>query len=163
MSKTSGNCVWLDDKPEDMYGKLMRLPDEHIKTYLELVTNMPLEKIDSLPNDQMKQKKILAHEVVKDFHGIQKANEAQKHFELTVQNQQIPTEIQEVSLEYKKQSLLDTLSMCSLGSSNSERKRMISQGGVKIDGKKITDINNHITPGSGATIQYGKREWRKVE
>ncbi|MDO8599867.1 MAG: tyrosine--tRNA ligase, partial [bacterium] len=85
MSKSSGNCVWLDDSAEDMFGKLMALPDEHITTYMELVTDIPLERVNEVEKGlkdgkvhPMEAKKELALSVAEGFHGKDKAQEAQE-------------------------------------------------------------------------------------
>lgn len=164
MAKTSGNCVWLDDKPEDMYGKLMGVQDELISTYFELLTDIPLNEIASLdPNKPMENKKRLAHTITTQFHNEELASKAQTHFKSTVQHKELPKNIQEVSINHDSMTLLNILSQSNLNTSNSEVKRVIKQGGVEINGTRITDPNQKIEVKSGTTIKFGKREWRKIK
>src|SRR3989344_7615079 len=80
MSKTTGNCVWLNDSPEDMFGKLMSIPDDLIQSYFELLTNLA-----SLSDNPLAGKKAVAFDIVRQFHGPTAAQTAQKHFETTIQ------------------------------------------------------------------------------
>jgi len=150
MSKTSGNCVWLDDKPEEMYGKLMRLPDEHIKTYTELLTDLPLKFSDS----DLKNKKRLAFDIVKQFNGKNKADAAQAHFESTFQKKQ-PQYSQTIE---NKKTLIATISK--IAGSNSQAKRLIKQNAVDINNKTINDIQHPTKPGD--KIKIGKRGFYEI-
>lgn len=164
MSKTTGNCVWLDDSPQDMYGKIMRLPDEQIKSYWQLVTDLDLDHLDQkIKSDPLATKKDLALDITRQFHGQDEANQAADHFQSTVQDKQTPDEIIEVDLVQKSLTSLATLSSLNLGDSNSERKRLISQGGFEVDGKKITDPAQTIKFKGGEVIKFGKRQFRRIK
>lgn len=157
MSKTSGNCIWLTDTPENMYTKLMGVKDELIATYFELLTDIPMEEIESLdPTKPVENKKKLAFDITRQFHGKEGARKAQTHFESVVQVKAVnPNDVPIII----KATLLDTLKESNLGVSNGEIRRVIEQGGVEIDGVKITNPNATI---SGDMIKFGKNIRRRL-
>ncbi|MCH7951479.1 tyrosine--tRNA ligase [Patescibacteria group bacterium] len=162
MSKTSGNCVWLDGPPEDMYGKLMSVPDEQIIQYMELLTDIPFQEIKSLPEKPLQNKKRVALEVTAQFHGAQNALKAQKHFEKTVQKGELPAKIREFPIEPGTYTSLVTVSAALPDVSRSEIKRVIRQGGVEWRGRRVTDPNQTLTVKGGEVLQFGKRVFRKA-
>lgn len=162
MSKTSGNCVWLDDSPEDMFGKLMRIPDALIKPYLELLTDIPLDEINNLPDRPLENKKRLALTITTQFHGKTRAHEAQKHFETTVQRGQMPQEIKKFVVRKGTHTLLKICQAAGLGVSSSRIKRLIKQGGVEWNGRKLTDPNQKLETKGGEVLKFGKRTFRKT-
>lgn len=144
MSKTSGNCIWLTDTAEDMFGKLMAVRDELMPDYFEFFTDktMPL-------GEPLTVKKQLALEITQQYHGLSKAQAAQKHFETTFQKK---------DPEYKKtikakDNLM--LTVASLVASNSQAKRLIFQGAVDVNNKKINDLNFKLKIGD--KIKVGQR------
>lgn len=161
MSKTTGNCIWLDDTAEDMYGKTMSIADEQVPVYMRMLTNLPLEEIESLGKDPLEEKKRLAFEITQQFHGASGAQQAAKHFEATVQNQEIPDDIPELRVS-DSTSILGILERAGFGKSNGERKRMIAQGGVELDGNKVSGVDQKISLESPVIIRYGKRNYVKV-
>jgi tyrosyl-tRNA synthetase len=163
MSKTSHNCVWLDDMPKDMFGKLMRLPDEHITSYLELLTDISQTEINHLPNDPLANKKRLAFDITRQFHGEAKAKAAQAHFETTIQQGQAPDEIELISLKPGQHTLLKICQQAGVGESNAQIKRTITQGGVELNGKKITNPLEPLNITGGEILKFGKREFRKIK
>lgn len=167
MSKTRGNAVWLDDSADDMFGKLMGLPDDQIVTYLELVTDLPMERVskieEALKRDEMhplEAKKELGRAVVTQFHGEEKAQEAQSNFEKVVQRKEAPDEIPQISLTTPT-SLIDLLMQENLVSSKSEARRLISQKGIKVNGEIIDDPNLQIE--KECTLQVGPRKFLKLK
>lgn len=163
MSKTTGNCVWLTDTPEDMYGKLMRLPDEHITTYLQLVTDIPLEDIRGLPHKPLENKKRLAFDVTRQFHGESKAQVAAKNFELTIQQRQAPINIPTITLTANSgATIIDAFEQAGITQSRGEAKRLIAQPGtVTINDQPITDINYPFSQVKG-TLRVGRR-WFEIK
>jgi tyrosyl-tRNA synthetase len=156
MSKSSGNCIWLDDSAEDMYGKVMSIPDHMMDEYETLLTNLKPTQHESPIN----RKKALAHAIVVRFHGKQAAGQAQDHFEKTIQHKETPDEIPTLHLAAAK-PLADVLVDSNLVTSKSEAKRLIEQGGVEVDGKKITE-NIDLSPKDGTIIKAGKRKYIKI-
>jgi tyrosyl-tRNA synthetase len=160
MSKTSGNCIFLDEKPEDMYSKLMGVHDDLVPTYFELLTDIPVGEIKTLnPDTPIENKKRLAYDITRQFHGDQGAQAGQKYFEEIVRTKSAPTDTPVVKAT-SDMSLLETLKNASLGVSNGDIKRTIEQGGVEIDGVKIVDPSAPVTAG---TLKFGKHAYRKIE
>lgn len=169
MGKTEGNAVFLDESPENMYGIIMSWPDGVISVGFELCTQIPLSEVKQIeknikegganPRD-LKMK--LAWEITKINHGEKKANEAQEHFIKTVQKKEIPEEIESINLKVENINIVDLLIETKLASSKSEARRLIKQGGVKVDGEVIKDDAQNIDLTKEKLIQRGKRNFVKV-
>ena len=169
MSKTKGNGINLADKSEVMYGKAMSYPDELITKCLRLLTDVPMEEIWEINKkiqdgeNPMTFKKLMAFEVVKIIKGAEEADKAQKHFERTVQKKDISdedTEIVTVSgtmsvTEFLRKALKDSKSA-------SHIKRIVEQGGVEVNGKKVASIQIEIEFTPGTVVKFGKRKYFKV-
>jgi len=169
MSKSWGNAIWLDDEPNEMYGKVMSLKDDLIINYFTLATSISLAEIAQIEaklqagENPMVFKKQLAHQLVTELHNHDLADEAQKFFESTVQNKEVPTDIPIKHIKPASYTSLATLTALGLGNSNSDRKRMLEQGGVLINNQVITDPNYVIdlTNIDEILVRYGKREYIK--
>ena len=181
MSKTSGNCVWLDDSAKDMFGKLMSIPDEQIIPYMELAGDISIEEVRKIKKGlksekvhPMKAKKKLALAVTKQFHGKKKAQEAQNQFEIIFQKRKgrLPTidltnlgpnidyELFEICKNVEiKESAKQNRKM----KSNAEIKRIIEQGGVELNGKKVTNHKHLIRIRKGDIIKFGKKILKEIE
>lgn len=158
MSKTSGNCIFLDEPAEEMYKKIMTITDDLVSTYFELLTDIPLDEIASLdPNTPVENKKKLAYEITRQFYGEGGAQNAQKHFESVIQSKGVDENRSPIKI---MTNLYETLKNANLGVSNSDIRRTIEQGGVEVDGVKITDPNASI---AGDMIKFGKHIRRKLE
>lgn len=157
MSKTSGNCIFLDESVEDMFAKIMTVQDDLIPTYFELLTDVPLEEIKSLdPSRPVDNKKRLALDIVRQFHGASGALAGQTHYEQVVAAKAVDTDATPIKIAG---NLIETLKNANLGVSNSDIKRTIEQGGVAIDGVKVTDPLETVT---GSEIKFGKSIRRKL-
>lgn len=154
MSKSWGNAIWLSDEPNEMYGKVMSIKDELIPEYFLLATNLPETPSGANP---MELKKQLAFQIVLELHGKDAANQAESFFESTFQQKQIPENIEfSASPSF---NIIDILVDDKLVSSRSEARRVIMQGGVRVNGEKITDINAIVD--SEAVINVGPRKFIK--
>jgi tyrosyl-tRNA synthetase len=168
MSKSWGNAIWLDDEPNDMYGKVMSLKDELIVNYFRLATSLDENKIIEITrdlqagNNPMKYKKALAHQLVTELHSTAAADSAAKFFESTVQNKEVPDDIPTVTVK-SGTPILDILKSAEIGVSNSDIKRTLEQGGVEVDGVKVTDPTQILTLNGGEIVKFGKRTFRKVK
>ncbi len=165
MSKSLGNYIGIAEPPEVIYGKTMSISDELIMQYFELVTDVPDEELvefkkqmDSGANP-MSLKKRLAKEIVTQLYSEKEAQEAQAHFEKTVQNKEMPEDIQEFKLP-DGITLSHLLVDAGLAASRSEASRLIQQGAVTIDGNKVSDANFAVT--RGIIIKVGKRRYVKT-
>lgn len=169
MSKTKGNGINLGDTSEDMYGKGMSYPDHLITMGLELITDVPMEEVHVIEKalasgeNPMPYKKRMAFEIVKAIRDEAEATKAQAHFEKTVQNKELPEDIADYSLKGKESGLLDILLDSGLVASKGEARRLIAQGGIKLNGEAVTDENTTLTPQeSGVLLQRGKRQIVRV-
>ncbi|MCL4354500.1 tyrosine--tRNA ligase [Patescibacteria group bacterium] len=166
MSKSLGNAVWLEDSPEDIFAGIMAINDNLIIQYFTLVTNIPMEEIQQIENvvskDPMKAKKKLAFEITKELQGEKNAMNAQEHFEKTVQNKELPADIQ-TYLADQNLSIIDLLINSKLAESKSDAKRLIEQGGVSMDNKIIKDANEVIDLTGEHLLKVGKRKFLKVK
>jgi len=172
MSKTSGNCVWLDDSAKDMFGKLMGIPDEQIVPYMELVSDIPTKEVKKIKKGlgskkihPMKAKKKLGLAVTKQFHGEKKAQEAQRHFERVFQKRKLPKKSPSLSIKKLSQNpinIIDLLVETKLATSRSQAKRLVKQKAVKINNEAIEQLSN-VTIKSGNIIHIGKKKWLKTK
>lgn len=169
MSKTSGNCIWLSDTAEDMFGKLMSIPDGQIIPYMELVSDIPLARIEQVKSEiaagklhPMDAKKELGIDVVSKFHGKNQAEAAKINFEKTIQGDEVPAEIPSFNLSalQKGSTIIDLLEKSKMVSSRGEGRRLVEQGAVSLNGKVIDDLRFMIYEKKG-TLKIGKRKWLK--
>lgn len=158
MSSSWGNTITLSDGGNDMYGKIMSVPDSLIVSYLIHATRVPMKEIAETeerlasgknPKDE---KMKLAREIVRMYHGEKKAAEAERYFISTFQKKEIPDEIETFDLAGK--NIVDALVESRLAESKSDARRLIAEKGVKINGE--TAASDAVVP-SGAVIQKGKR------
>ena len=165
MSKTWGNAIWLDDPPEEMYGKVMSVKDDLIIEYFTLATNVSQNIIGEAKTrlgsreNPMHLKKELARTIVSELHSKTAADAAQNHFETTIQQGETPPDIPSVSV--KSQNIIDVLVAAGLAVSKSSARRLISQGGVEVNGEKITTPNYELqTP--NPVVRVGSRKFAKI-
>ncbi len=165
MSKSSGNCIWIEDSPDEMYGKIMSMPDNLIFSYFELLTNFPLEEIErmkKLKENPRDLKSKLAKEIIKIFHSQSKAEKAEKEFKKVFKEKKLPTDIPTVKIKEKSISILDLLVKAGLVSSKSEGRRLIEQGGVRIGDQVKSNWKEIIFISKGLVIQVGRRKFVKI-
>jgi len=160
MSKSLGNYIGVAEPPNEIYGKVMSITDNLIMDYFELVTDVPDEELAEFKHklgdsgfNPMPLKKRLAREIVTQLYDQKAASEAEEHFTRVFQERKLPEEIKEGT--ESNVTLRDYLVINRLAKSRSEAKRLIEQGAVDVDGKKITDLN--WTFPKGTTIKVGKR------
>lgn len=159
MSKSYNNCVYLDDAPEDMYGKLMSLKDELVRTYFEITTDVTAAEIDQILAGHPKEAKMrLAREIVTMYHSKEAAQKAEAHFTTAFSEGGVPENVPEVSVSLGasfKEALV------SLGESNSELQRLFAAGAVReVGGEVFTDLKTPIT--KEMTLRIGKHRFLKI-
>lgn len=162
MSKSLGNYVGLTDAPNDMFGKLMSIPDEMMPKYFELLTQLELDK---LPAHPMAQKKLLAHTLTARFHDTAAADAAQADFETRFSKREVPEELPEhaIATENGEIGLAKLLVDVGFAETNSAARRLIQGGGVRIDDEKIEDIRHHVkSSGNRLLLRAGKRNMAYV-
>jgi len=162
MSKSLGNYVGITDPPEEMFGKLMSIPDDAMPTYFELVLRREFDS-DADPNEA---KRDLGRSVVARFHGESAAEQAESRFNEIHVSGQIPADAEQHSLkpfvDENQQVHLPALVAGLFDVSTSEARRLIEQGGVKLDGQTIpleTGFDMPVADLSGRTLQVGKRRF----
>ena len=164
MSKSYDNYVGIDEHPNDMYGKSLSIPDELIYTYFELVTDIGITDLPAVKekteSDPRNAKHDLAFAITKLYHGEQAAIEARQHFEQTIINKQVPDDAPEYIISGSRR-IVEIIGDLKFSPSNGETKRLIKQGGVSIDGEKITDLGFELSIRSGAekVLKVGKRKY----
>lgn len=161
MSKSLGNYIGITEEPDQIYGKIMSLPDEQIMPYFELCTDLPLDEAKKIKNPR-DQKARLAFEIVKLYYNSQKAQEAEKEFNRVFKEKLLPKEIPTISLK-GEWHIVELLTHLKLASSKSEARRLIQQGGVKIDGKTLKNSFAKIKVSKGMVIKIGKRKFVMIK
>ncbi|KXG77662.1 Tyrosine--tRNA ligase [Fervidicola ferrireducens] len=168
MSKSLGNYIGVNDPPDEMYGKVMSIPDEIMLEYYKLATDLEhreLEKIaENLKEGRVNPRDLkmrLAREIVKLYHGSEEALKAEENFVRIFQKKDLPDEIPVFEINDEKIWLPKLITLVGFSSSNSEALRMLRQGAVKINGEKVMDaIELEIR--SPFILQVGKRKFVKV-
>jgi tyrosyl-tRNA synthetase len=159
MSKSVGNCIWLTDKPETIYSKIMSMADDMITTYYELLTDIPMDEIANLdPSKPIENKKRLAYDITRQLHGEAGAKIGESHYNTVIQPKAAPSEMPELKI-LPNTSILDALKSAELGVSNADIKRTLEQNGVEVDGVKVSDPQAVVT---GQILKFGKRTYRKI-
>jgi tyrosyl-tRNA synthetase len=165
MSKSRGTGIFLNFTPTDMFGAIMAQPDEMIKVFLINNTRISFSEIDEIlkmenPRDA---KMKTAYEIVKIFHGEEKAAEVQEYFITTFSKKEIPVEAPEFTVE-KEMKLSEFLVASKNATSLSDARRKIQQGGVSVDGEKISDVNIIVDKSfDGKIFKIGKLGFVKVK
>ena len=160
MSKSYGNCIAFNDEPNEMFGKAMRISDDLMESYYELLTSEPLELVrQRRQTEPMTLKKDLGQMLTTRYHGAEAGAAARKYFEDTFSKKELPTDIKAVDLP--KGLALSGSSCCGGVKSRNEARRLVSQGGVKIDGKKTVGDDPVSAPAS-FVLQIGKHQFVRV-
>ena len=170
MSKSLGNYVGIDEPPQEMFGKLMSISDDLMWRYIELLSFAPLASVRAWkqqvsegrnPRDI---KVAFAQEIVERFHGRAAAVAALAEFEARFRSGAMPKEIQEITIaaDGGAAAIAHVLKHAGLVTSSSEAMRMIDQGGVKLDGEKVTDKSLKLATGQEVVLQVGKRKFARV-
>ncbi len=174
MSKSLDNYIGIKDKPTDMYGKVMSLPDKLIVRYFELVTDLDPQEVQEIKEEievnnlnPMQYKKKLAFTIVKEYHGTDEADRAAEEFENVFSKGNLPEDIPVVDidkddLEDGKLWIVKVVAETGLVDSNSQARRMIKQGAVRINGQKYEKINLDIKIEDGMIVKIGKRRYAEL-
>ncbi|MEG2788147.1 MAG: tyrosine--tRNA ligase [Romboutsia sp.] len=168
MSKSLGNYIGIDEKAAVMYEKAMTIPDELIIKYFELVTDIHPDVVDSikkdLDEDKVNPRDIkmrLAKEIVTLYHGEAEANNAENRFKEVFQKGQIPNDIKTIEVLKSEFDLIEELVKNNLTTSKSEARRLVTQGGVKINNEKLEDIKK-VNISDIMIVQVGKKKFIKI-
>lgn len=166
MSQSLNNYISVSDKPEDIFGKIMSIPDEVMWDYFLMLTDVPLNEIDEMKKNidsgenPFEYKKQLGQLIVQDIYSKDEASNALEVFQNITINKNIPEDIPIFDLNFSGEvHLPKILTEQSITSSNSEARRLITAGSFKIDGEKYTDLDVDFIEISGKTLQLGKRNF----
>lgn len=175
MSKSLGNYIGIFESPGEMYGKTMSIPDFMMGKWYELTTDVPMAEVRSImegvekgtvhPRDA---KMRLAREIVTIYHSAGAAQAAEEEFKRVFQKGDLPDEIPDAAIdgsELKDGGAMVAsrlLVLAGLAPSGSEARRLIQQGGVTVEGEKITDPSGVIEVRSGMVVRAGKRKWARI-
>jgi len=167
MSKSLGNYVGIAEPPQEMFGKLMSISDELMWRYIELLSLRPVEawqKELGATGNPRDVKAAFAKEIVARFHGERAATAAEEEFAQRFRHGVLPQDMPEITLQAPAEGLpiAQLLKLSQLAASASEAVRAIEQGGVRIDGERVTDRGLRLRPGKTHTLQVGKRKFARV-
>ncbi len=166
MSKSLGNAVGVTEHPENMYGKIMSIPDDLMWRYYELLSNKSIEEIEEMKSsgkNPMQYKMTLASEIVSRYHGESAAVDSEKYFNQVHRRRNLPENLEQMSINYQSESgIIPLLRKSGKANTNGEARRLIHGGGVKIDGERIDDSYYQIEPKDGQVLQIGKNFYREL-
>lgn len=170
MSKSLNNYIGIDESPSEMFGKVMSISDELMWEYYELLTDLSVDEINTLQfkcqseaENPRNLKVNLAKIIIEDFHSFEAACEAEEEFTRRFVQREIPDEIEQILLSGASWNLAALLTETALAASKGEAKRLIEQGGVKINGEKVSDAKAEIDVKEEILLQVGKRKFLKVK
>jgi tyrosyl-tRNA synthetase len=171
MSKSLGNYIGINEPPDEIFGKIMSISDELMLRYYELLSDLSISELEKLKSEiksgelhPMDAKKALGREIVERYHGYSAAAMAEENFVKRFRENKVPDQMEcvDLAVEGGKALLCKVLAEAGLVKSNSEGRRAIQQGGVKVNSKKISDENLELTSGNQYVLQVGKRRFAKV-
>jgi tyrosyl-tRNA synthetase len=170
MSKSLGNYIGIEEPADEMFGKVMSISDDLMWKYYELLTDLSVSEITAIKTkcesgaeNPRNAKVALAKSIISDFHSQADANGAEDEFNRRFVQKKIPDEIEERSIAAGTYKLADLLAETGLAASKGEARRLIEQGGVKINGEKATSGTNDIRVNSDPILfQVGKRKFLNV-
>jgi tyrosyl-tRNA synthetase len=170
MSKSLGNTIDFTDPPDQMYGKAMSISDDMLDSYLTLATEIPDEELEQIrhglaagtvnPRDV---KMRVAHDIVRQFRGAGVASQAQAEFVRIFQQHELPNDMPIYRLPGDGPvGILELLMGAGLAQSSSEARRLVAQGGVRVDDAKVEDIQTRVAVKDGTILRVGKRKFAKI-
>lgn len=169
MSQSLGNDIGINEAPEEQYGKLMSVPDSVMLDYFELLGRLDEAEMRSVKtkfrnaSNRRDLKGQLAHRIVENLHSREAADAAQEHFENVFVKKSVPTDMPTVEIAGKEIMAADLIVAAKLAESKSEARRLVLQGGVKIDDQIITDPDAKIEIKSDMVLKVGKRRFAKIK
>src|SRR6266511_980424 len=157
MSKSKGNYIAIQHPPEEMFGEVMSIPDELLEQWWSICLGR-----EAPQGDPMESKLSLARSIVEKWHGAESAARAEEHFTRVVRRHEVPEDLPEATLPAGDPIHLPALLVAQLGvGTTSEARRLIDQGGVRLDGEPVTELDLPRARLEGATLQAGKRRFAR--
>ncbi len=162
MSKSLDNYIGLADTAFEKFEKSMKIPDNVLRQYFELATDLPNDEIDKIMSGDVREAHIIfAKELIKMYDDINEFESVKERY-MNIAKGNIPNNIEQIQISENEINICDLLFRIGLASSKSEAKRMISGNGVKINGKSVTDIGKTIIIDDEIVVQFGKNKFKKV-
>jgi tyrosyl-tRNA synthetase len=168
MSKSLGNYVGVNESPREMYGKIMSIGDALMWKYFEYIAQVPLDKaaewneeVRSGKTHPREMKDILAKKIVARFHSSEEADQASSEFIKIFRDKNLPDDMPDLKLDCDT-GIIDLVVKAGFAASTSEARRLIQQGGVKINDEAVTDVKAVITPADGMILKVGKRKFARI-
>jgi tyrosyl-tRNA synthetase len=168
MGKTTNNYIGVNEAPNQIYGKVMSIPDELILKYFELATEVSFTEIKKMEKsltegeNPMNLKKRLAREIVAIYHTVKAAAEAERQFTEVFSNKGLPDDIPKFGVARDKINIVELLTLAGLTSSKNEARRLIDGGGVRLDGEKVDNHDLLVAINKEKLLQVGKRKFIRV-
>jgi len=170
MSTSWGNVINITDFPDEQFGKIMSMHDEMIPEYLELTTDLDDAEIHNLISELKNNKinpkevkKIIGFNIVKRYWGEDEAKKAKEKFEILFEKKEVAKDLPVLKLKNKKINIIDLILLTGALKSKSEAKRLIEQGGFKINNEQIKDIKKELVLEGGEIIKIGKHKFFKIK
>jgi len=171
MSKSLGNYIGINEPADEIFGKVMSTSDELMVRYYELLSDMPLSDLEKLKTGlkdgsehPMEAKKALGREIVSRYHGAAAGKDAEENFVKRFRDNEIPEDMPQVAYSLSDGAVLLAKAMTDAGltKSNGEGRRSIDQGGVKLNGEKVSNTNLELAVGGEYIVQIGKRRFARI-
>ena len=165
MSKSLDNYIGIDESPESMYEKAMKIPDSCLQEYFRLTTDIPEEESKKIiETNIVEAHRVYAREIIKMYHGEEFIKQAEERY-ANVAKGIVPENIQtiEISNVAKEISVIDLLIKVNFAKSRSEAKRMVQGKSIKINGELVEDIQNMVKLDKEINLQFGKNKFVKVK
>jgi tyrosyl-tRNA synthetase len=161
MSKSLDNYIGITEPPSEIFGKTMSVSDKLMLRYFELLTDFPLDEIKAMHPKEAKKK--LAHALVSRFYNAKEADHASDEFDSVFKEGKNPKDIEYKDVPWKSTNVVELMTATGMAESKSEARRLVKQGGFKVDGKPITDENAEIDLTEEKLLQKGKRHFLRVK
>ena len=164
MSKSLGNYIALMDKPSEIFGKIMSIPDTAMLDYFECLTDLDLQNITKISQEKPRDTKVLlAKTIITWLHDEESANQAEQDFIQKFVKKEIPDDIATIKISATEIGILDLITKeCNFANSNGEARRLITGGGVSLNSEKISDPLLQIKIEDGMILKVGKRKFAKL-
>ena len=171
MSKSLGNYVGVTEAPAEMFGKVMSIPDVLMRKYYELLTSVPMDEVETLLSDvtHPRDAKVrLAREIVTLYYNRQSAEAAAAEFDRVFAQGALPDDVPVVELPEDKLTdgrlwVVALVTALGLAKSNAEARRLVGQGGVYLDGRRMNNVDAEVPVKTGMIVQVGRRKFARVK
>ena len=163
MSKSLGNYIGLNDSPFEKFEKSMKIPDDLLKQYFELITDLQIDEINEIMKKDIREAHMFfAKELLKMYDDVNEFEKIKERY-LKIAKGSIPEDVETVTIPEKKLNICDLLMKVGFANSKGEAKRMIQGNGIKINSNMETDINKTIIIENNLVVQFGKNKFKKIK